>query len=28
VGINANKPSQLVFFDDDLRIGATITYSF
>ena len=28
VGINANKPSQLVFFDDDLRIGVTITYSF
>ena len=28
VGINAKKPSQLVFFDDDVRVGATITYSF
>ena len=28
ISITANKASPLVFFDEDLRVGATITYAF
>jgi hypothetical protein len=28
ISINSNTQSPLIFFDEDVRVGATITYSF